>query len=1477
MATALSAPALFSRAVPESARAKPSDLAAPIRWLAGVPLAGWAQRLLQRLGWLSMGLLLGFVAAPLQAEPTQSIAVGNGHTLVVRSDGTLWTLGAGEFGQLGDGTFSDRNQPQQIAAGVKSVAAGAFHSLFIKDDGTLWGMGTNFEGQLGLGENVNGTATPVQVAQNVLTMAAGYQHTLYLKTDGTLWAMGRNTEGQLGDGTRITRFTPVQVASGVVALAAGLLHSTFIKTNGTLWAAGWNYYGQLGDGTTIDRTAPVQIATDVTQVAAGYSHTVFVKSNRTAWGAGFNDYGQIGAGTIERRFSPVQVATDVVKLGCGSIHTLALKSDGSLWATGWNGNGQLGTGNFDSQLSFVKVATGVLDIATFGYTWHSLFQKTDYSVWGMGNNFNGQLGPRATSLPTPVLLFASPLGAPEFIQQPAAATVLGGLATTFSASADGDPAPALQWQRLAAGATDWVDLANDNTFAGVTTATLTIDPALPAMSGDAFRCVATNLVGTAVSESAALTVLHPLPAPTIEPASGVVPLGQLITLGIDASGVELRYTTDGSEPTESSTLYAAPFAIDPPLTLKVKGFKEGQPPSPTASAVFEQLLPPAIVFQTESRTFRRGSTVTLTAIATGGNLSYQWFEGAKGDTSKPVAGAVSNVLVRSELLASTSYWLRVSNAAGQADSETIDLTLNLLPLDNWADTSPPQTSTIRGLAIGGSGVPPQVIAVGQIRSIYGINASLVEQPEFWILRLADNSNFTLTSVIWTGTRFVATGRNGDWYTSTNGAQWTIHLNGNVFSLVNSIAAAGTTFIAVGDGGGIYRSTNITNTSGWTDHSLTGDIALYSIIWTGSQFVTVGGSSSTGTAIFTSASGTSWTRQAQGLSTATLRSVIYGGEQYVAVGANGTVATSPDAITWTLRNSGVTAELKSVAWSGRTYLAVGANGAIISSPNGIDWTTRYSGITTGLETVVWEPNYEHFVTAGAMGRVLVTSDDPPGPPAILAQPPPRTIGLNQTATLQVTASGSGLTYQWYQGISGDTRTPLAGKTTRTLVTAALTADTQFWVRVSNSGGATDSNTATVTVVPPPEISVHPLSRAVTLGAAVELTGAATGAGSLAYQWQRKPLGSETWSNLTNVAPFSGTGTTTLTIAAVNAAIAGDSFRLVATNLGGSAFSQAATITANQPPQFTLHPADATGLARQPLTFTVQVEGFPSPALEWQFRANSTSAWVRLEDGADISGTSTATLTFAAPSGALDGAQVRSVAFNDVGFVASNSATLDIARLSQTITFNALADRALSDGSFSLVATADSGLPVLFASSNPAVATVNGSVVTLVGPGSTVITATQAGDSDWLPAAAVPRTLSVVNSSSGVSFADWAADLGLTGEDALPDATPFADGLPNLVRYAMNLDAEPLPSHLPAVSTLSIEGATHVALEYRQRKDAGGVMLIPEWSVDLETWTAVGANEITALADDDGETARCRVAVPLDANARVFLRLRAMNSP
>jgi formylglycine-generating enzyme required for sulfatase activity len=75
-----------------------------------------------------------------------------------------------------------------------------------------------------------------------------------------------------------------------------------------------------------------------------------------------------------------------------------------------------------------------------------------------------------------------------------------------------------------------------------------------------------------------------------------------------------------------------------------------------------------------------------------------------------------------------------------------------------------------------------------------------------------------------------------------------------------------------------------------------------------------------------------------------------------------------------------------------------------------------------------------------------------------------IVANDRAQLNVVAAGSGaLTYQWYQGASGVTTTPLAGATTATLVTPGLGVTTSYWVRITDAAGNVgDSGAAVVTV-------------------------------------------------------------------------------------------------------------------------------------------------------------------------------------------------------------------------------------------------------------------------------------------------------------------------------------------------------------------------------------------------------------------------------
>lgn len=108
-------------------------------------------------------------------------------------------------------------------------------------------------------------------------------------------------------------------------------------------------------------------------------------------------------------------------------------------------------------------------------------------------------------------------------------------------------------------------------------------------------------------------------------------------------------------------------------------------------------------------------------------------------------------------------------------------------------------------------------------------------------------------------------------------------------------------------------------------------------------------------------------------------------------------------------------------------------------------------------------------------------------------------------------------------------------------------------------------------------------------------------------------------------------------------------------------------------------------------------------------------------------------------------------NDNYFAATQvSESFNVSTSDQTITFDALGTKYLNDPPFDLNATASSGLPVSYTSSNTAVATIEGKTVTLVGTGNTTITASQAGNASWNPATPVQQVLTVTLADQTITF-------------------------------------------------------------------------------------------------------------------------------
>jgi alpha-tubulin suppressor-like RCC1 family protein len=379
--------------------------------------------------------------ATAQTITWDTAAAGGGHTVALKSDGTVWTWGYNGIGQLGDNSTTQRNTPVQVLGtggsgfltDVIAIAAGSNYTAALKSDGTVWTWGDNSYGQLG-DNTTTRRSTPVQVSgtggsgflTDVKAIAAGIDHMVALKSDGTVWTWGYNQNGQLGDNSTTRRTTPVQVLgtggsgflTGVKAIAAGNRHTVALKSDGMVWAWGYNGYGQLGDNTSLtERSTPVQVLgpggsgflTDVKAIATGNYHTLFLKNNGTVWGCGYNDFGQLGDNTTTRRSTPVQVSgtggsgflTDVKAIAAGGRHTVALKSDGTVWAWGYNNYGQLGDNTLARRITPTAItlnSSGTVAIASGSSSSHTILLRSGQATLFLtGMNDYGQLGNGTTA------------------------------------------------------------------------------------------------------------------------------------------------------------------------------------------------------------------------------------------------------------------------------------------------------------------------------------------------------------------------------------------------------------------------------------------------------------------------------------------------------------------------------------------------------------------------------------------------------------------------------------------------------------------------------------------------------------------------------------------------------------------------------------------------------------------------------------------------------------------------------------------------------------------------------------------------------------------------------------------------------------------------------------------------------------------------------------------------------------------------
>lgn len=279
----------------------------------------------------------------------KSIACGSYHTAVLNDMGQLYTWGCNTSGQLGLGHYNDVVVPTLVvawgesASSINIVNCGATSSAVVDDNGTTYTWGSGEHGQLGHNDLKNrNIPTVVQDLQGtrIVRLAIGEAHML-ATSDDEFFVWGWNACGQLGLGHTedVIRPSTLEVLGRqrVSSVSAGAAHSVAIvwvqKVQArVLYAWGSNSSGQLGISDKkgiIMKPTVVTTNEDITDLSCGSHHTVLLTVNGEIMSSGSNELGQLGNGEIatdQNEFKIIESMRGrmVRAVCCGGGNTLML-------------------------------------------------------------------------------------------------------------------------------------------------------------------------------------------------------------------------------------------------------------------------------------------------------------------------------------------------------------------------------------------------------------------------------------------------------------------------------------------------------------------------------------------------------------------------------------------------------------------------------------------------------------------------------------------------------------------------------------------------------------------------------------------------------------------------------------------------------------------------------------------------------------------------------------------------------------------------------------------------------------------------------------------------------------------------------------------------------------------------------------------------------------------------------------------------
>eukprot|EP00531_Pseudo-nitzschia_arenysensis_P014444 CAMPEP_0116127674 /NCGR_PEP_ID=MMETSP0329-20121206/6962_1 /TAXON_ID=697910 /ORGANISM="Pseudo-nitzschia arenysensis, Strain B593" /LENGTH=626 /DNA_ID=CAMNT_0003621781 /DNA_START=253 /DNA_END=2133 /DNA_ORIENTATION=- len=326
----------------------------------------------------------------------------------------VFTWGRGEDGQLGLGDTSDQDEPTYVDAlrgvGVRQIACGSGHTVVLSTEGEVYTWGRGDDGRLGHGDNgwkYVPRITRSLAGQVVTQVTCGSYHTAAVTGNGDLYTWGGGMYGKLGHGNEVGHSTPKRVEDlkglAVSQIACGSRHTAIITSSGALYTWGDNENGVTGHGDAnghqytpklLERLANKRIV----QLSACGFHTgcLTAEAEMYTWGEG--KFGRLGHGT-ERNYEEPHLVTTLVgkrprQISCGGFHTAVVTEDGRLYTFGGGEHGQLGHNDRVNKLkpTFVQALDGVfVSQITCGWS-HSVALTSKGKIYTWGNGDHGKLG-----------------------------------------------------------------------------------------------------------------------------------------------------------------------------------------------------------------------------------------------------------------------------------------------------------------------------------------------------------------------------------------------------------------------------------------------------------------------------------------------------------------------------------------------------------------------------------------------------------------------------------------------------------------------------------------------------------------------------------------------------------------------------------------------------------------------------------------------------------------------------------------------------------------------------------------------------------------------------------------------------------------------------------------------------------------------------------------------------------------------------